>query len=117
LFVVVVSHLNDALSPFILRAQLIQDGHRIVGLNAFDARHILQTQYGLAINQSFQPNIHMGCEDCTMGFVHVRQEHIAHPKDGAHREHSRGDAQHCQERARFVMPDVKPDLMPDDAHF
>jgi hypothetical protein len=48
--------------------------------------------------------------------VHPGQELICHAKNRPNRKHPYGDAKHRQQGANFIMPQVKPDLIPNYAH-
>src|SRR6266508_4092075 len=51
-----------------------------------------------------------------MRLVHIGAEQVTHPEDRTHGEHACRDAQYGQQRARFIVPDIEPDLVPEDAH-
>ena len=48
--------------------------------------------------------------------VHAGQELIDHAKDSPDGKHPHGNAQHRQASEPFVMPQIKPDFVPDNAH-
>ena len=52
-----------------------------------------------------------------MRAVHLAAHHVAHAEDRAHGKDADRNAQHGEQRAGLVVPQVEPDLVPDDAHF
>ena len=113
---VVVAHLHDALAPCVIGMQLVQKAHAVVWLDALDARHAAQVQQGVAIDRRGQNDVDVGRHDGLMRPIHLGAHHVRHAEHGTDGKHARGNAQDRQERARLVVPEIEPDLVPEYAH-
>jgi len=96
---------------------LVADGGDVERFDADDAGDVGQGGGRLAVDELAQDDIEVRRIDRPVRLVHARQHLIGQAEHGPDGKHAGGNAEHRQQRARLAVPEVEPDLVPENAHF
>jgi hypothetical protein len=109
-------HVHDALLPGVLGMDFVKRRRLVVQLDVFHAVNLFDAVGDILVDACGDDQVDVRRRHRLVCLVHARQQLVGHAKHGSNCKHARADAQHHQQRADLVVPQIEPDFSPDDAH-